>query len=368
MPSPSKSDDFIGVTIDVTTTLGKRYSVERYYMLSEIEEHSLQPVYLDEHQDRGDNKSDTKTKNKTDGSKPSFGTSDSGSDSDSDPIAFPPFIILYLIWYYDPKDDNRARMEAIVSFREGPVRGAIHKLKRLWSTTTRAPPKTARPKKPRVYVVIDVLVKVKVKVTPSPDAKRSDECRTQEFQTMHVPIAEELARGILRWESDGARTESSHDDGIDLAGVTVGLADHPRAAPGLESCLEAISIGSRDRRKHGATRGDGSCQKSGVGIVCNSVQDLVGFDEEGETDAVQGVIQSRTEAALPDKGEASPLVEFARGAHRYWRVHTAGWTPEPTSEEQLSDAHLDANDTASVMWIITIAIAVGSWYWKYGST
>eukprot|EP00536_Pseudo-nitzschia_multiseries_P005027 jgi/Psemu1/323712/estExt_fgenesh1_pg.C_900020 len=415
--SSSISDD----SIAVRTTLGRPYSVERYYMLSEIEQHSLQPVYLDDHDccddsKGGDNDNENERDNECDNecdnddeiidsNRPGTETQTAPGTGCNDPIAFPPFVILYLVWYSNPDDAETNRTEAMLSFLEGPVRAAIQKLKRLWKRARVSPHDGRLPSPmPSVYVVIDVLV------TPSPEAKQNDHSRTEEFRTQHVPIAEELAKGILSLslsspngnESSGTEPpgERRHDEDVpspslpgidtDLAGVTVGLTDHPRAAPGLESCLEAISVGSRDRRKYGSIRGDGSIHKSCIGIVCNSIRDLVGFDEEGETDAVQGVMQSRTEASRhhndPGTGTAEgeapvpalalalththTLSHFANEAHRHWRVHTAGWTPNPTPEEeeqqQRSDAGFDSYDTASsLVWIAAIAIAVASWFWKF---
>ena len=421
-PSPSENkkndndnDDYCydcDYSIDVRTTLGKRYSVERYYMLSEIEQNSLDPVYLNDH-DNNDNYNDNDNINT---------------------IKFPPFVVLYLVWNSANSDSNSDRTESMISFRKGPVRGAIRKLKSLLAasasaeartSSTRSSTRTASsPSSPRVYVVIDVLVEAKNNNSDDDDdddESSNTSTRREEHQKL-VPIAEQLASSILS-DGNGNNNDNVDNDnvsndntasrlspsGIDLAGVTVGLTDHPRAAPGLESCLEAISIGSRDRRKYGSNNRNNDNKKSCVGIVCNSVQDLVGFDEEGETDAVQDLMQSRTDAFVVwqkktnaiantkhqkssvtgepttddtnDKGKrqtaaavssSSPLKNFAHEAHRYWRVHKAGLSPEPTPEEKrLHDAEigLPPNDngtgnTSSTMLIIAMAIAVASFFWK----
>uniref|UniRef100_A0A7S4EGZ0 Uncharacterized protein n=1 Tax=Pseudo-nitzschia australis TaxID=44445 RepID=A0A7S4EGZ0_9STRA len=427
-PSPSENNDSdndngycdCDYSIDVRTTLGKRYSVERYYMLSEIEQNSLDPVYLNDYDNKNNDKSNT--------------------------INFPPFVVLYLTWnpanLYDNSNDssNIDRTESVFSFQKGPIRGAIRKLKSLLvasesagartsstctdtrtkATSTAALSLSPSPSSPRVYVVIDMLVDAKNNNSDD-DESTNTNTRREEYQKL-VPIAEQLASSILldgnvNDDNDGVGNDNTtsrlSSSGMDLAGVTVGLTDHPRAAPGLESCLEAISIGSRDRRKYGnIANNNNDNKKSCVGIVCNSVQDLVGFDEEGETDAVQDVMQSRTDAFIAwqknananantnantkhqksgvagepttddtnDKGKgktaaaaiSSPLTNFAHEAHRYWRVHKAGLSPEPTPEEnRLLDAELGhppndngTGNTSSTMLIIAMVFAVASFFWK----
>lgn len=313
-------------TIDVRTNIGKPYSVERYYMLSEIEQKSLHPVYLNNY----------------------GGISDTNWDHDAD---FPAFIILYFLWNSIPHENKR---DAADRFRRDTVGGAMRKLKHLWEKSRAKGGPKPHQDAPRVYVVVDMLVES----SSSSDARDKDVLRREKFQE-HIKIVEQFASAILL--AEGA---------VHLDGVSTGIADHPRAAPGLESCLEAISFGSRDRRRHGS--GSNNECKSCVGIVCNSLEDLVGFDEEGETDAVQDVIQYRTHAKIKethrvgevDRGE-TPLEEFAQEAHRYWRVHIAGLPAEPTPEEKKAYAQFDSNSNQSTMlWIIMLAIVLAFFPWK----
>ncbi|OEU20262.1 hypothetical protein FRACYDRAFT_236335 [Fragilariopsis cylindrus CCMP1102] len=188
-----------------------------------------------------------------------------------------------------------------------------------------------------------------------------------------------------------------------------GIVNHPRAAPGLESCLDSIMIGSKDRRRiqkrqrqrrrrlvldSGSSNrlvdsgsSNESCgtsngindnlktrstttgsfnndDKSCITMVCNCLDDLIGFDEEGETDAVQNVFQSRSSSSFysqedfdsnenehehEHEHDEPPILEFAENAHQYWRVHIAGLTTtaEPTIEKEEIEIQKYNNDSYS---------------------
>jgi len=103
-------------------------------------------------------------------------------------------------------------------------------------------------------------------------------------------------------------------------GVTVGLSNHERAAPGLEACVNAVSYGSTNRRNFGDGTG-----KSLIGILAPNRDCMLGLQEQAVTDAAQGVLQSRITAEWNGLGN---LQSFAKRAHANWR-RRRGLPPQP---------------------------------------
>ena len=92
-----------------------------------------------------------------------------------------------------------------------------------------------------------------------------------------------------------ARTASSHPIlRQHTEGITVGVASHPRAAPGLEAIVEAILVGNRDRR---------NLSQSLLGVLSPHPEHLLGLQDPQKTDAAQGVQQSLICARVERTGQ-----------------------------------------------------------------
>ena len=141
----------------------------------------------------------------------------------------------------------------------------------------------------------------------NPDTEKDQQRRQFEVE---VALAERLARHI-----------ASHPQLRSVfEGITVGIANHKRAAPALDACLNVINIGARDRRTISRDA------KSHVGIISWSSDDLLGLDEEGETDAAQDILQTRISTEWNGKGN---LESFGYRAHAMWRKDY-GLLPQPS--------------------------------------
>ena len=102
-------------------------------------------------------------------------------------------------------------------------------------------------------------------------------------------------------------------------GITVFCANHERAAPGLEACMNAVSVGAADRRRHPGGHGRSTKalhNSSYMGFVALSSEDLLGLQSQQDTDAAQGVLQSCWCAEWNGRGN---LNSFAKRAHAQWR-------------------------------------------------
>ena len=141
----------------------------------------------------------------------------------------------------------------------------------------------------------------------NPNAEKDRQRRQFEVE---VALAERLARHI----ASHPQLRSAFE------GITVGVANHKRAAPALDACLNVINVGARDRRTIDRDA------KSHVGIISWSSDDLLGLDEEGETDAAQNILQTRISTEWNGKGN---LESFGFRAHAMWRKDY-GLLPQPS--------------------------------------
>lgn len=260
-------------------------------MLSEIDLRGQTTKFLYDYKDSGDCEQ----------------TQDTVASSEStEPHEFPPCIVLYLLW-------KPGTYESAKTFVEVTIQKAVEKIINILDPpsdeTGAAAGKEERMKKrgKKLYVVVDKII--------SSGASREDDepgARKRRFQ-VQVQIAEQLAR----------QTAVSPKLRLLVDGITVGLSDHPQAAPGLEACMEAILHGSKDRRKV-------KDEKSFIGIVCEDPDELLGIQEGAETDAVQGLLQSRSVAEWNGNGD---IMSFAARAHTFWKKHYNFVEPPPRSDD-----------------------------------
>jgi len=270
-----------------------------------------------------------------------------------------------------------------------------------------------------VYIVVDMLISESSSSLSQEDnnngGKENDD---KNYYGRYIKVAEELVKRTtcsmketetkLNTSTSTTTTTTSYNN-INLLGMTVGIVNHPRAAPGLESCLDAIMIGSKDRRWYrnyntnnnmdkiqnsfhstcsNYARTDGINKsnekgKSCVGIVSDRLEDFLGFDTDGETDAVQNVFQSRSSLVLDTNNDdevavevegVEPILKFANQAHKYWRVNKIGLPAEPTlAEIQRSTTTTTTSETRSkeeenntlvtiMVWLTAIGIGLLSYY------
>mmetsp|Transcript_8413 Transcript_8413/g.12973 ORF Transcript_8413/g.12973 Transcript_8413/m.12973 type:complete len:270 (+) Transcript_8413:130-939(+) len=208
------------------------YSTERFYMLSEIEQNASSVLYLCDHD--------------------CDGTAETAAESDVDDCHFPSYLLLYILW----KPDMTASPRALT---EGIIQKSVKQLKSLTDAKNR-----------NIYLVVETIA-TKQRNPKNFVSLAEKQNEKENLYNYQVGVAEELARCITQ-------NKALRDD---LQGLSVGISDHVRAAPGLEACMDAINFGIRQRRK-------GNCDlKSSIGIIARSTDDLTGLDPSQETDAAQ---------------------------------------------------------------------------------
>ena len=309
----------------VNTVRRPTYACERFYMLSELELKSQSTIFLSDYYENDGDTADTAAE------------SDNASQLDSGlpppPIPgvpsledLPSYFMLYILW----RPDGTTTVDAFI---QDVVKSAVLQLHELGPSQDNNNNNNSNSNinnnnndndsssinnnnnnnddnnnntnndNRNIYLIVDI----SIPQNPTEQSATNDNDNDNDnntppetspreshfhYHTQHT--AEQMARQV-------SLTLRTH-----IQGITVGLADHPRAAPGLEACMEAVSVGTHDRRRH-------NHDKSAVGVVAISADDLIG--DQVEADAAQGVLQSITAAEWNGYGD---LECFSKRAHQHW--------------------------------------------------
>mmetsp|Transcript_13654 Transcript_13654/g.28204 ORF Transcript_13654/g.28204 Transcript_13654/m.28204 type:complete len:467 (-) Transcript_13654:132-1532(-) len=175
-----------------------------------------------------------------------------------------------------------------------------------------------RPQSTSLYIVVDRAV-----VFESSSNDSSEE-ENNEAELAHYAQQEELANQVVRQAALLLRDRCE--------GISVFCANHERAAPGLEACMNAVLVGTSDRRRfvnksksfspfsqRRSSSSDSNSHENHQWSYCGTValqsNDFLGMQLQAETDAVQGVMQSFWCAEWNGRGN---LASFAKRAHTQW--------------------------------------------------
>lgn len=305
--------DKMSVTLINTQPL-PTYSCERFYMLSEVEVNAHSTTFLCDVLDCD------QTQSTVESSEASL-AAETTQQQQQQPSRYS---TLYVLWRPDEISSVRA-------FAEGTLLAAIQQCKSVMteqcsnsgpvSTTSTSPESSPTRRKssprhdtsPNIYLVVDIAASLNESSYSQDD---DDAAKRRQFQ-VKVDTAERLARHVAQ----------STDFRSSIHGITVGISNHVRAAPGLEACLDAFLLGSRHRRQCNSRE-----TKSSIGLVALHPNDLLGLQDETVTDAAQGVLQSRTCAEWNGNGN---LQTFANRAHSEWCVaHGVEEEKDPPSPDR----------------------------------
>lgn len=305
------------------------YSVERFYMLSELEIKAHSTSFL----------CDLDAEDQTHGTHETEDTSTGSVDAnanDQPDFDSPPFVLLYLLW--KPDMTSSAQTFAETTILETVTRleilvdivNSIEEAKRLRGGFIRPSSSNnlsggaaqaavtfdnGNKKSCSVYLIVDRVAPPEKKLWWSLDAGKAASARERCHQ-LQVNLAEELARKVA------ADPKLRHL----CEGITVGVSNHERAAPGLEACVNAICIGEKDRRKeHEANPQKVSSTKSLMGVMAVHPDECLGLQSGDVTDAATDVLQSRVCAEWNGQGN---LQTFSERARKSWRLKY-GLLPEP---------------------------------------
>ena len=303
----SLKEDGESLSVTVLNTLQlPSYSTERFYMLSEIELRAHSTLFLCDYD--------------CDQTEETVESTGSDHSLHSEP-KFPPFCVLYILW--KPQMVSSAK-----AFAEGMIQDYVQKIKSSSSTT-------------KIYLLVEILV---------PEGHMDDDPAKRRRYHAQVDLAQTLARRVARTVE--LRTF--------IEGITIGVANHVRAAPGLDVAMEAVSIGSKTRRRYNNN------SRSIIGVISYHPDDLLGL-ADSETDAAQDVLQSITCAEWSGYGD---LKSFANRAHAQWCDENGVHDSTPV-KRRVSRRYREALESSGIMddpiasFVIIVAIA---WVYFYGWT
>lgn len=325
------------------------YCAERFYILSELQLHSVSPTFLVENNNHHHAPTDDNTTAVT------VELSLEGSSSQEAPssslLPLQPFSILYLVW--KPDFDGVTCTNAVKAFGNESIVPAVHKVQGITrirrpslgqsssssslsrcdsdddsnhgeDTSEHGPP-------PNMDQHVDACTRLYLVVEQvcgnSGTAGRDD-------NRAHFEKLERYATELSRWVSTELR-------GL-VQGISIGVANQERAAPGLEACMNALHVGSQDRRRYGnRSTEDGS--KSSIGLIAESYADLVGPGDVHHDHSHHRQSASQPPPAVElqqcivtaEWSAAGDLMTFAQRAHGVWRdQHQLPPLPRSTSRKK----------------------------------
>jgi hypothetical protein len=286
------------------------YSCERFYLLSELQQRAHSSVFLSDQEDNS-----------------TQGTTSTAPDDDSDLVGenLGQFALLYLFWKPDMTEDTtefieqhilpqvqqlqtmRTVVNSMPSLDRPSISGVIHRRENEDSQVEVDHPDDAKDEEGEatisIYIVVDRLCACDL--VDASDPLESTRKMEQQYRNEEVKI-EDLAKKV-----------AVHEQLRDLCeGITVGLSNHERCAPGLEACSDAVAWGAKERRTALASMKTEDDGRSALGIVANEPNDLLGLQSESTTDAAQGVMQMRLSTEWNGQGN---LKSFAERAQSFWR-------------------------------------------------
>jgi len=154
-----------------------------------------------------------------------------------------------------------------------------------------------------------------------------------------------------------------------LDGITIGVTPEVRAAPALESVLKAIMFGGKERRRlvlqnrtkfmkggyFQSKSGDlDNLIRSPIHVIAPSSDEMIGLDFTGETDAVQGIVQSVTFAEWNGNGD---FKSFSRRSQDAWKIK-CGLDAFDEKDNILNDTYMEDTSSAMVIAFLLCLFAV----------
>lgn len=355
------------------------YSTERYYILSEIQmkAHSVQflcDLVGNGNHDAADANSEEATQDLSTSSHSDNENTSNRTNERNQPQYYaqsqdlsrspnlPPCVILYLLWRPESVYDTPS------SYADNVIQPSIQHLMNLYqcssnhdesNTANSATSHTNvnnKSKQPSIYIVVDRLVP-KIEngmhivqehhgVTELDEAQQQQQLQQQEkYKKMQTEIAETLIRKI------------STDPKLKLRpiiqGITIGLSDNFRAAPGLEMCMDAILVGDSERRRFSSKKSNKvktstiddtlndhiwtmhEPKRSSIGLITEYADDLTGLDPEQETDAAQVDLNLHARCCGVWEGKGN-MMNFAFLSQQIWKKFWDGGEEKDDDDYLLS--------------------------------
>lgn len=351
------------------------YSAERFYILSELQLHSVPPTFLSEHPPHPQNNNDDSATADTMELFSLEGCSNNSSfENSQSSLPLQDYSILYLVWKLDRAvfQGTNSIDAAISAFCNESILPAVHKIQGI--TTIRRPSlgqsSSSSSSTLSRFGSEDDLNQHDIDNEDGggiDDNDNDNNLNNSDDDAVNVPGRRSFGRAdntmpsttnggtrlyvvveqVFDNATDGADTETDYFDEFErcatnlsrhvsthaelrslVQGITVGVSNQQRAAPGLEACMNAIHVGSQDRRRYG-NRSQHGGPKSLIGLVADSYDDLVGpgdvhhhshhhSHDDGIDHSVDTVVLRQCLVSA-EWSAAGDLMTFSQRAHNVWR-------------------------------------------------
>ena len=314
------------------------YSAERFYILSELQMNSVPPTFLSE-----SNLVDDSMTAETVEVHSLEGSNSHEASQLSLPLQL--YSILYLVWKPRETKSNETGA-AITTFCNEAIVPAVHKIQGITRIRRPSIGQSSSSSSLSRYGSEDDFNDDGSEHQNLPDVRQplfgesdSSSPTTPTSTRLYLVVeqvpgkapshqdAEASFSKLERCATELARCISTHTELRDLVqGVTVGVSNQERAAPGLEACMNALHVGSQDRRRHGISPTPEEGSKSLIGLVTDSYTDLVGPEDHhshdhGHRGDDDGILPPILQQCLvtAEWSAAGDLATFAHRAHNVWR-------------------------------------------------
>mmetsp|Transcript_3282 Transcript_3282/g.4780 ORF Transcript_3282/g.4780 Transcript_3282/m.4780 type:complete len:575 (-) Transcript_3282:119-1843(-) len=270
----------------------------------------------------------------------------------------PPSVILYLLWRPDSIYNTPS------SFAEHVVQPSVQHLMNLYQCSVsptnsdlNADTNTLvngnyydTSKLPLIYIVVDRIV-IPQSQLQSQDMQENEleleEKAEEERNNIQIEIAQSLIRKLVSIDTSMPTATSTTQLRPIIQGITIGLSDNIRAAPGLEVCMDAVLVGDAERRRFSSkikkqkknkktTKSEdgeticnsdsssGCCwtmdkaNSSSIGLITEYPDDLTGLDPNQETDAAQNDLNLHVRCCGVWEGRGN-IMNYALASQKTWR-------------------------------------------------
>ncbi len=280
----------------------------------------------------------------------------------------PPSVILYLLWRPDCIHDTPSL------YAEHVIKPSVQHLMNLYDCMPTENNQDTNinegngsinnnnaKKLPLIYIVVDRVIiphlmdQIKEDVNDEEEILLQQQKQNEAKKKVQLDIAEALIRKVSTDQQLKLRSI--------IKGITVGISDSVRAAPGLEVCMDAIVVGDSERRRFFAKKQRMSsflsfCKltsshddlestlinddtiwtmnqpnRSSIGIITEYPDDLTGLDPNQETDAAQIDLNLHIRCNGVWEGNGN-VMNFALLSQQIWRKY---WTDSGNLQDDDSD-------------------------------
>lgn len=273
------------------------YSCERFYLLGELRLHAYRTILLSDNlPSRSDDTVTTIPDEEEEGERNIINPNRSNA-------LFPPFTLLYLLWIPDSSGPG-----AVQHCVEQEILPAVRQLQEQLKEEAGGKIVPSRPETGNSGDGVTEEKKDDVPGVPDSTSKNTNDISV--YLVLDRLVTDNDERSFTDAQTDAELLVRQVAQHVELRqwcdGITVGVANHERAAPGLEAIVTTVQYGASTRRKYDKTN-----SLSYVGVVARTERDFLGIQDKQITDAAEDIRQWKVSAEWCGQGTMQSVAERA---------------------------------------------------------